>query len=172
VSPDLTGAIRRLLAVAQPPDERSLIDVAYCGTRGFHLTSVPVAAGTAPRRGCTCDVGGRILAVLLAIGLSACGTAATSGQPSATPPCQTFAPPPPSVGAEIHHLKTSASVIQVTSACTVRVLIAGGGGTLATFTNTEIVLRATSRTTFVSASQGDLEAIGRFGSYPINGMNR
>jgi len=137
-------------------------------------------------------VGRRILAVLLAIGLSACGTAATGGQPSATlPPCQSFDPPPQNVGAEIGHLKTSASVIQVTSACTVRVLIAGGGGTLATFTNREIVLRATSRTTFVSASQGDLEAIGRFGlkagdvftlsfdgrpfsdgSYPINGMDR
>jgi hypothetical protein len=137
-------------------------------------------------------VGRRILAVLLAIGLSACGTATTGGQPSATlPPCQSFEPQPQNVGAEIGHLKTSASVIQVTSACTVRVLIAGGGGTLATFTNREIVLRATSRTTFVSASQGDLEAIGRFGlkagdvftlsfdgrpfsdgSYPINGMNR
>jgi hypothetical protein len=95
------------------------------------------------------------------------------------------------VDAEIQHLKTSASVVQVTSACTVRVLIAGGGGTLATFTNKEIVLRATSRTTFGTASQGDLEAIGRFGlkpgetftlsfdsrpfsdgSYPINFMNR
>jgi hypothetical protein len=95
------------------------------------------------------------------------------------------------VDAGIQHLKTSASVIHVTSACSVRVLIAGGGGTLATFTNKEIVLRATSRTTFASASQGDLDAIGRFGlkvgevftlsfdsrpfgdgSYPINFMNR
>ena len=88
-------------------------------------------------------------------------------------------------------MKTSASVIAVTSACSVRVLIAGGGGTLIAFTNKEIVLRATSRTTFGTASQGDLEAIGRFGlkagdvftlsfdsrplpdgSYPINFMNR
>jgi hypothetical protein len=95
------------------------------------------------------------------------------------------------IDAEIRHLKTSASVLQVTSACTVRVLIAGGGGTLATFTNKEIVLRATTRTTFGTASQGDLEAIGHFGlkpgetftlsfdsrpfsdgSYPINFMNR
>jgi hypothetical protein len=134
----------------------------------------------------------RILTALLAIGVSACGTAVTVGQPSATPPpCQPFAPPPPNVGAEIQHLKTSASVIQVTSACTVRVLIAGGVGTLATFTNKEIVLRATSGTTFATASPGDLEAIGRFslkvgdvftlsfdgrpfsdGSYPINFMNR
>jgi hypothetical protein len=134
----------------------------------------------------------RIPAALLAIVLSACGTAASSGQPNATPaPCQSFTPPDMNVDAGIQHLKTSASVIQVTSACTVRVLIAGGGGTLATFTNREIVLRATSRTTYASAAPGDLDAIGRFGlktgevftlsfdsrpfsdgSYPINGMNR
>lgn len=133
-----------------------------------------------------------ILTACLAIALSACGTAATVAQPSATlAPCRVFEPPPLNVGAEVQHLKTSAAVIQVTSACTVRVLIAGGGGTLATFTNKEIVLRATSRTTFGTATQGDLEAIGRFGlrsgdvftlsfdsrpfsdgSYPINFMNR
>jgi hypothetical protein len=138
------------------------------------------------------DMDRRILGALLAIGLSACGASATGGQPSATlPPCQSFDPPPPIADAEIQHLKTAATVIQVTSVCTVRVSIAGGGGTLATFANREIVLRATSRTTFVSASPGDLEAIGRFGlkagdvftlsfdgrpfsdgSYPINGMNR
>ncbi len=137
-------------------------------------------------------MGRRILAALLAIALSACGTAATGGQPSGTlPPCQSFDPPPPNVGAEIGHLKTAATVLQVTSACSVRVLIAGGAGTLIAFTNKEIVLRATSRTTFASAPQGDLQAIGRFGhktgdvftlsfdsrpfsdgSYPINGMNR
>jgi hypothetical protein len=134
----------------------------------------------------------RILAATLAIGLFACGTAATSGQPTATvPPCQSFDPPPLNVGAEIQHLKTSASVVAVITSCSVRVLIAGGGGTLATFTNKEIVLRATSRTTYGTAPQGDLEAIGRFGlkagdvftlsfdsrpfsdgSYPINFMNR
>jgi len=95
------------------------------------------------------------------------------------------------VDAGIQHLKTSASVVQVMSACSLRVVIAGGAGTLATFTNKEIVLRATSRTMFGSASQGDLEAIGRFGlkpgetltlsfdsrpfsdgSYPVNFMNR
>ncbi len=137
-------------------------------------------------------MGRRILVVLLAVALSACGTTATGGQPRATlPPCQSFDPPPLNVGAEIQHLKSSASVIAVTSACSVRVLIAGGGGTLIAFTNKEIVLRATSRTTFGTASQGDLEAIGRFGlkagdvftlsfdsrplpdgSYPINFMNR
>jgi len=137
-------------------------------------------------------VGRRILAALLAVGLSACGTTATSGQTSATlPPCQSFDPPPLNVGAEIGHLKTAATVLQVTSTCTVRVWIAGGGGTLTAFTNKEIVLRATSRTTFASAPQGDPGAIGRFGlkpgdvftlsfesrpfsdgSYPINGMNR
>jgi hypothetical protein len=124
------------------------------------------------------------------VALSACGTPAV--QPSATlAPCQSFDPPPLNVGAEIQHLKTSASVVAVTTACSVRVLIAGGGGTLATFANREIVLRATSRTTFGSAAQGDLDAIGRFGlksgdvftlsfdsrpfsdgSYPINFMNR
>ena len=113
-------------------------------------------------------------------------------QPSATfAPCQSFTPPDMNVDAGIQHLKTSASVVQVTSACTVHVLIAGGGGTLATFTNKEIVLRATSRTTFGTASQGDLKAIGHFGlkpgetftlsfdsrpfsdgSYPMNFMNR
>lgn len=137
-------------------------------------------------------MGRPILAALLAFGLSACGATATGVQPSATlAPCQSFDPPPLNVGAEIQHLKTSASVIQITSACTVRVLIAGGGGTLATFSNKEIVLRATTRTTYGSASQGDLDAIGRFGlktgdvftlsfdgrpftdgSYPINFMNR
>jgi hypothetical protein len=137
-------------------------------------------------------MGRRILGVSLAIGLSACGTAATGGHPNVTlAPCESFPPPPLNVGAEIQHLKTSASVIQVTSACSVRVLIAGGGGTLATFTNKEIVLRTTSRTTFATAPQGDLEAIGRFGlmtnevftlsfdsrpfsdgSFPINFMNK
>ena len=136
-------------------------------------------------------MGRRILVTLLVVALSACGTPATV-QPSATlAPCQSFDPPPLNVGAEIQHLKTSASVVAVTTACSVRVLIAGGGGTLATFANREIVLRATSRTTFGSASQGDLDAIGRFGlksgdvftlsfdsrpfsdgSYPINFMNR
>ena len=95
------------------------------------------------------------------------------------------------MGAEIGHLKTAATVIEVTSACTVRVWIAGGAGTLTAFTHKEIVLRTTSRTTFASAPQGDLDAIGRFGlktgevftlsfdsrpfsdaSYPINFMNR
>jgi len=137
-------------------------------------------------------VGRRILAALLAVGLSACGTTATSGQTSATlPPCQSFDPPPLNVGAEIGHLKTAATVLQVTSACTVHVWIAGGEGALVAFTNKDVILRATSRTTYASAPQGDLEAIGRFrfktgevftlsfdsrpfsdGSYPINGMNR
>lgn len=137
-------------------------------------------------------MGRLLLAGLLSIGLSACGATAVGVQPSATlAPCQAFTPPDMKVDAGIQHLKTSASVVQVTSACTVRVLIAGGGGTLATFTNKEIVLRATSRTTFGTASQGDPEAIGRFGlkpgetftlsfdsrpfsdgSYPINFMNR
>src|SRR5688500_2329073 len=133
-----------------------------------------------------------MLAGLLTIGLTACGPTAVGVQPSPTlASCQAFTPPDMNVDAGIQHLKTSASVVQVTSPCSVRVLIAGGGGTLATFTNKEIVLRATTRTTFGTASQGDLEAIGRFGlkpgetftlsfdsrafsdgSYPINFMNR
>jgi len=41
VTPDLARAICRLLAVAQPLDERSLVHVADRGTRGLHFTSVP-----------------------------------------------------------------------------------------------------------------------------------
>lgn len=122
-------------------------------------------------------MGRLILAALLTIGLPACSAAATGVQPTATlAPCRAFTPPDLNVDATIQHLKTSASVVQVTSACTVRVLVAGGGGT---------------RTTYASASQGDPDAIGRFGlktgdvftlsfdsrpfsdgSYPINFMNR
>jgi hypothetical protein len=73
----------------------------------------------------------------------------------------------------------------------VRVRIAGGVGTLAPFNGKIISLRATSQTTFASAAQGDLVAIGRMGlkaddaftlsfdsrafpdgSYPLNVMNR
>jgi hypothetical protein len=121
-----------------------------------------------------------------------CRATETVHEPTASPaPCQAFAPLDRSVGAEIQHLKTSASVVSVTSACSVRVLIAGGASTLATFTNKEIVLRATTETTYASATRGDLDAIGRFGlkpgevftlsfdsrpfsdgSYPLNFMNR
>jgi DNA-binding beta-propeller fold protein YncE len=105
--------------------------------------------------------------------------------------CGAYAAPDPSVPAEIQHLKTSATVIGVVSPCTVQVRIAGGIGTLARFTGTVITLRATSQTTFASADQGDLAAIGRFGlkagddftlsfdsrafpdgSYPLNFMDR
>ncbi len=105
--------------------------------------------------------------------------------------CGAYAAPDPSVSAEIQHLKTSATVIAVVSPCTVQVRIAGGAGTLAPFTGKVITLRATSQTTFVSADQGDLAAIGRFGlkaddaftlsfdsrafpdgSYHLNFMNR
>lgn len=133
-----------------------------------------------------------ILAALLAIGSSACGAAATRGQPSTTlAPCQSFDPPSLNADAEIQHLKTTATVVEVTSACTVRVRIGGGQGSLAAFTNREIILRATSRTTYANASQGDLDAIARLGlkagelftlsfdsrpfsdgSYPLNFMNR
>ena len=128
----------------------------------------------------------------MAIAACTCGATATADQPTASlSPCQAFATPDRNVGAEIQHLKTSASVVRVTSACSVRVLIAGGASTLAAFTNKEIVLRATIETTYASATRGDLDAIGRFGlkpgevftlsfdgrpfsdgSYPINFMNR
>ncbi|MDP9245128.1 MAG: hypothetical protein M3O64_00605, partial [Chloroflexota bacterium] len=105
--------------------------------------------------------------------------------------CGAYAAPDPSVPAEIQHLKTSATVIGVVSPCTVQVRIAGGIGTLTPFTGKVITLRATSQTTFASADQGDLAAIGRFGlkagdeftlsfdsrafpdgSYHLNFMNR
>ena len=71
------------------------------------------------------------------------------------------------------------------------VRIAGGAGALVPFTGRIVTLRATSQTTFASADQGDLAAIGRLGlkpgdeftlsfdsrafpdaSYPLNFMNR
>ena len=111
--------------------------------------------------------------------------------PAPPAPCGAYAPPDPTVSAEIQHLKTSATVIEVTSPCTVRVRIFGGGGTLGAFTDRTIILRATSATTFTSATRGDLGAIAAFGlrpndtftlsfdsrafpdgSYPLNVMDR
>jgi hypothetical protein len=105
--------------------------------------------------------------------------------------CGAYAAPDPSVSAEIQHLKTSATVVELLGPCTLRVRIAGGAGTLVAFTGKIITLRATSQTTFASADKGDLTAIGRFGlkpqdtftlsfdsrafpdgSYPLNFMNR
>jgi hypothetical protein len=105
--------------------------------------------------------------------------------------CGAYAAPDPSVSAEIQHLKTSATVVETLSPCTLRVQIAGGAGTLVPFTGKIITLRATSQTTFASADKGDLTAIGRFGlkagdtftlsfdsrpfpdgSYHLNFMNR
>jgi hypothetical protein len=110
---------------------------------------------------------------------------------AALAPCGAYAAPDPSVAAEIQHLKTSATVLDLPSPCTVRVQIAGGSGTLAPFVGKIITLRATSQTTFATADQGDLTAIGRFGlvakdvftlsfdsrafpdgSYPLNFMDR
>jgi|GEM_PF-3177924 len=141
-----------------------------------------------------------IALVLLA---AACGTAAATRQSAspgsvgppnalATPaPCDAYAAPDRSVGAEIQHLKTSATVVEVMSPCTVRVTIAGGAGTLYPFTGRTVVLRATDATTFGGAAAGDLAAIGKLGlkagdgftlsfdsrafpdgSYPLNFMNR
>jgi len=110
----------------------------------------------------------------------------------ATPaPCDLYAAPDRSVGAEVAHLKTAATVLEVTSPCTVRVTIAGGAGSLFPFTGRMVVLRATGATTFASAAAGDLAAIGKLGlksgdsftlsfdsrafpdgSYPLNFMSR
>jgi hypothetical protein len=127
-------------------------------------------------------------AIVLAVLLS-CGSlqSATSAHPV---DCGAYAPPPLAVSAEIQHLKTSATVVEVTSPCTVRVRIAGGINALAPFTDKVIMLRAMERTTFKTAGEGDLDAIGRFGlkagdvftlsfdsrpfpdgSYPLNFMN-
>ncbi len=149
----------------------------------------------------------RVFAVIAACLLAACGTtiaagaasstAASSPVPTATSvsstlgPCVTYSPPSLDVGAEIQHLKTSATVVEVTSPCSVRVRIASGNsGTVAPFNDRVITLRATTRTTYRTATQGDLAAIGRFGlkagdvftlsfdsrpfpdgSYPLNFMN-
>ena len=123
------------------------------------------------------------------VDLAANASAVTSTAALAS--CGAYAAPDPSVGAEIQHLKTSATVIQVTSPCTVQVRIAGGSGTLAEFTDKVITLRATSQTTYATATQGDLAAIASVGlkagetftlsfdsrafpdaSYPLNYLNR
>jgi len=140
---------------------------------------------------------------VLAFGLlaAACGTAASSpavspgseGAQAITPPapCELYAAQDRNVGAEVAHLKTAATVLEVTSPCTVRVTIAGGAGSLYPFNGRTIVLRATGATTFASAAAGDLAAIGKLGlksgdsftlsfdsrafpdgSYPLNFMNR
>ncbi len=118
---------------------------------------------------------------------------AGAGSPNAVTapaPCGAYAAPDPSVAAEIQHLKTSATVVAVTSPCTVQVTIAGGIGPLLPFVGRTVILRATSATTFASATDGDLEAIGRLlkpndtftlsfdsrafpdGTYPLNFLNR
>jgi hypothetical protein len=131
-------------------------------------------------------------AVLSVALLGACG-ALGADAPKATPSaadCGSYTPPPIDVDATVQHLKTSASVIEVMSPCTVRVRISGGINALAPFTDKVIVLRVMQRTTFKSAPEGDLGAIGRFGlkpgdvftlsfdsrafpdgSYPLNFMN-
>jgi hypothetical protein len=121
----------------------------------------------------------------------ACSCGSLQGAtPAKAVDCSAYTPPPLAVSAEVQHLKTLATVIEVTSPCTVRVRIAGGMNALAPFNDKVIVLRAMERTTFKTAGQGDLDAIGRFGlkagdvftlsfdsrafpdgSYPINYMN-
>jgi hypothetical protein len=108
----------------------------------------------------------RVLRVLFAACvLTSCGSLAAA-LPTSTPAgaCGQYMAPDPYVDALIQHLKTSATVVEVTSACTLRVRIAGGnGGSVAPFNDKVIVLRVTERTTFKTASQGDLAAVGRFG---------
>ena len=124
--------------------------------------------------------------------LSACGSlAAASPTQSPAGACGAYPQPSGDGGAEVSHNKTAATVVEVTSPCTVRVRISGGnGGNLARFNDKVIVLRVTAATTFRTAPQGDLAAIGRFGlkagdvftlsfdsrpfpdgSFPLNGMN-
>ena len=150
-------------------------------------------------------MGVRLMRIILSFSLigTACGAVSSAAQapgaaaasgPAATgtvAPCGAYAAQDRNVGAEVQHLKTSATVLEVTSACTVRVTIAGGAGTLYPFTGRMVILRATSATTFARAAAGDLGAIGRLGlkpgdvftlsfdsranpdgSYPLNFMNR
>ena len=120
--------------------------------------------------------------------------AAALGSPNALAapaPCGAYAAPDPTVAAEIQHLKTSAMVVEVTSPCTVKVTIVGGSGTLLPFVGRTVILRATSVTTFATAAEGDMAAIGKLGlkpndaftlsfdsrafpdgTYPLNFMNR
>ena len=120
--------------------------------------------------------------------------AAALGSPNALvapAPCGAYAAPDPTVAAEIQHLKTSATVVEVTSPCTVKVTIVGGSGTLLPFVGRTLILRATSVTTFATATEGDMAAIGKLGlkpndafslsfdsrafpdgTYPLNFMNR
>jgi len=148
----------------------------------------------------------RALAAIAVCLLAACGTtvaasaaASTAGTPAPTAtvvsstlgPCVTYPLPSLDVGAEVQHLKTIATVVAVTSPCSVRVRIGNGNsGSVAVFNDLVITLRATTRTTYITAAQGDLGAIGRFGlkagdvftlsfdsrpfpdgSYPLNFMN-
>ena len=81
-------------------------------------------------------------------------------------PCGAYAAPDPTVAAEIQHLKTSATIVEVTSPCTVKVTTVGGSGTLLPFVGRTLILRATSVTTYATAGTGDLAAIGTLGLRP------
>ncbi len=72
----------------------------------------------------------------------------------------------PAAGAVINHLKTAATVISVTSLCTVLVTIAGAVGTLAPFTGKEITLRATTRTFYADGQAGATTRLGTLGLKP------
>lgn len=130
------------------------------------------------------------LAIVFVLG---CGDAAATGPASPSPMgCDPGYPHPgPAAGAEIGHLKTAATVLSVTSPCTVLVTIAGGVGTLAPFTGKEITLRATSRTFYADGQAGSATKLGTLGlkrsdvftlsfdsrpfpdgSYPLNFINR
>ena len=137
-------------------------------------------------------------ACCLLVASAACGSLAAAGpSPSLnpSPPAQSCDPgyplPDLSVSAEVQHLKTAASLVEVTSPCTVRVVIAGGAGTLTNFTNKTITLRATSRTTYADGQAAGATRLGALGlkpgdaftlsfdsrpfpdsSYPLNFINR
>jgi hypothetical protein len=115
------------------------------------------------------------LSYCLLVALTACGRdvggGPTDSLPS-TPAAQTCDPAYPlpdlNVGSEIAHLKTAANVVELTSPCTVRVVIAGGAGTLSSFTNKTITLRATSRTTYADGNAAGATRLGALGLKPAD----
>jgi hypothetical protein len=155
------------------------------------------AAGGSSRRGsgtldpqaCKEDVIRRLLSLCTTLAL-ACG----GGRPTATGPidCDPGYPTPdPNVDARIAHNKTDARVVAITSDCTVEVTL-GSLGPGNVLSGKQVVLRATSRTTYADTSKPDgptkLARLGRKpgeaftlsfdgrpfpdGSYPLNFINR
>lgn len=110
-----------------------------------------------------------VIVVLAACGSPIGNAGLAAGTPSAPPPasCEPGYPAlDRNVGAEVAHLKTSATVIEVTSPCTVRVIISGGVGPLTGFTNKTITLRATSQTTYAGGAASGASRLGALGLKP------